>query len=379
VLVALASLVAAGRAPAWSNPRSTLRLCIADQREERASAALLARFLSTVRLEPAPTPSCRGAGVDYVGWFDRRSGGTTFVVRARSGEELARTVPWLAPSGSAAPLSELAAADRLSEFSILVDGLLAQHRSTPPPPPVIEPLPEAVGPAPFLEPGEPPALRPETPLGYRPPPRPAAVSPRRPAVARPVSAAPVKIARLQPAVRRSPAATLVTAPPARSALPFWADLSSAWVLRAPALSGAQLGAALGWRWLFARGAGQATTWRWDGRQIAFRALTAELGLRLPMAATAGGRLRLAGVVAAMAEAVTLRREDVAGAPAHSYLDGGGLAGAQLGYHPRPWARLALLADAAYRPTGHRVAVAGGPSLDLNAWSARVGVAAGLAW
>src|SRR2546423_450733 len=145
----------------------TLRLCIEESREERSAAALLARFLTTVRLEAAAGPACgqeREAEQDgsYVGHFDVRGSRVSFAVRTRNGQTLVRSVPWIAPSPT--PLASLAAADRLSEFSILVDGVLAEDRSAPPPedrhaavergraavaaPPVVRERPAARPPAP---------------------------------------------------------------------------------------------------------------------------------------------------------------------------------------------------------------------------------------
>jgi hypothetical protein len=354
----LVALVASVAGEARGSGRATLRLCISDLHQERATAALLARFLATVRLEAAPPPGCLEGGSAYVGWFDDRGGRLTFVLRARTGEELARVVPWVPPSP--APLADLAAADRLSEFSILVDGVLAEQRSPAPVrPPVIEPLP-AMPPQPFL--AEivipPPVVPPPTPAPRRSPP------PRRMARATPPA---------PPAVTRT--AVPVARPSYERMLSI--DAVTAWVVRAPGLAGPQVGAVAGWRWLFLRAGAQASGWDWQGRQIAFRALTAEAGLRAPLLGQ--GRLRLLAAAAAMVESITLRRRDVTGAGDHGYLDAGVTAGPQLTYRPRSWARLSLQADGAYRPTGRRVEVAGGPSIALNAWSARVGVAAGLSW
>jgi hypothetical protein len=377
VLVATVVLLARGRGWAEPQARTTLRLCIADQRGERASAALLGRFLSTVRLEASPPPGCRSPGADYLGWFEERAGHLAVVVQARSGEELVRAVPWVRPTASV--LSELAAADRLSEFSILVDGVLAEHRSPapvhrPPAEPItIEPLPPLPPDARRLAPVD------DGPAEDRAPTTAAYLAPR-PSIIRPPPpprAAPVRIARLGPA-RRAPIAVAATPPaPAPREPALSLDLTSAFVVRAPGLAGAQLGAALGWRWLFVAGAVQSTDWSWQRRRIRFRALTAEAGVRPGLLAR--GRFRLTGLVAAAGEAITLHRLDVAEAASHGYLDLGATAGAEASFRPRPWARLALFAATTYRPTGRRVDVSGGPSIALNAWSGRLGIAAGLVW
>ena len=133
-LLALALALGAGTgqadSPADRGP-VTLRLCLADLPAERAAVSLLARFLSTAKLEAVGATACgRGRAPELVGRFEDRRGQLVFVVRARSGGTLERPVPWIAPGRAA--LAALSEADRISEFSILVDGLLAEYRSDPP-------------------------------------------------------------------------------------------------------------------------------------------------------------------------------------------------------------------------------------------------------
>jgi hypothetical protein len=77
--------------------------------------------------------------------------------------------------------------------------------------------------------------------------------------------------------------------------------------------------------------------------------------------------------------VGLRRRDVAQAGPHDYVDAGASAGLEATLRPRRWAHLSLFTDATYRPTSRRVDIAGGPSLRLDAWSARLGLGIGLDW
>jgi hypothetical protein len=154
-------------------------------------------------------------------------------------------------------------------------------------------------------------------------------------------------------------------------------VGAAWVLRAPRLSGPELGARLGWHRLYLGGDYAAADWSWDGRPIAFVALGAELGARLPF--LTGPHLALGGLVAARLERVSLRRRDVAGASSHPYADAGATAGLEGRWQPWRRVHLALFVDGTWRPISRRVDIAGGPSLRLDAWSARLGANAGLDW
>jgi hypothetical protein len=401
----LAAAVALGSAAAWGRPAETLRLCVGDGREERAAAALLARFLSTARLEAG----CGGESAALVGRFEERAGRVTFVLETRSGQIIERAVPWIAPSPT--PLAHLTAADRLSEFSILVDGALAEQRwrrrelaalaesparaESPAPaqssPPVqrsaaesprgdeslaaIELAPRPREPVLDLAPIDLPApelrVAPPPPklaaFVARPPDRVAAPKRERPRRAQ-VGAAPAR-------PMASPTLS-ATAPRSTGAPTLGADAWVAFIHRAPGLSRPQLGVTLSWWRLFARGAYESSDWRWEGRHIGFSALSAELGGRIPLLQR--GIVGLAGTVAGLAEAVTLRRHDTV-ATAHRFWDLGGTAGLELGFRFRPWLRASLGLDAGYRPTRRDVVVEGGDSIAFNAWSARAGLGLGVLW
>jgi hypothetical protein len=64
---------------------------------------------------------------------------------------------------------------------------------------------------------------------------------------------------------------------------------------------------------------------------------------------------------------------------HAYVEGGAALGALGVFAPRPWLRLSVAADAAYRPTRRQVEVADGPSATLDTWSVRAVAGVGLAW
>jgi hypothetical protein len=378
--------------------KGTLRLCVSNTPEEHAAAEWLGRFLSTVRVEAATDcrATRRGQG-GLEGHFETRGGQVTFVVRARSGQALVRVVPWI--RDAVTPLAALAAGDRLSEFSILVDGILAEHRSEPPPARSTEPAPgsEPV-PGPQAEvwsarAGE-GATSPVPSLGSSfvladltsaPPPVPALAPvsdlPALPPAVRPAPAVPARAPRPEapaPAVVRTGAPVTPAGAPRRERgveVEGWAGV----IRRAPGLSAAQLGGTLGFRRFFLRLGVDRADWRWEGRAIAFSGWMADLGGRLPLGTWPRARLRLDGTVSLLLERIVLRRQDVAGAASHPFWDGGALLGAQVVVSPRPWWHLGLFADAGFRPTWRNVQVQAGPGVALNAWSARAALQAGLSW
>lgn len=100
-----------------------LPICVASPSTEREAAVDLDRWVATAAVEVRATP-CRLRG--YSGSFVERGGQVLFVLATPDGGRLERGVPWL--RSARAPLSELAAAGRLSEFSVLVEALLAEDR-----------------------------------------------------------------------------------------------------------------------------------------------------------------------------------------------------------------------------------------------------------
>jgi hypothetical protein len=351
---------------------TTLRLCIDRSAGERAAAALLARFLRSVHLEAVAGPRCRAPSLAYAGRFASAGARVELIVEAPGGATVVRPVPWIAPS--ATPLSHLVAEDRLSEFSVIVHGALAEHRSAPhlaPQPPLPPPLPPiAEPPRPTPVTFEPPPLPPGPALAYVPP----AKLPTRPPPPRPTPTR--SLARAAPTAAR-PAATTVARVAPRAPATRTVDIWVGGISRAPGLASPQVGGTFAWRALFLRGAVDGRQWRWGERELSLRALAAEVGVRVPILAR--GQAGLSGTAALLAERIVLRRRDVPDARDHGYWEGGATAGITAAWRPRSWLYFAVFGDAGYRPTARQVEIAGGPSLRLNAWSLRAALAAGVSW
>lgn len=136
--------------------RSPLEICT----DEAGAGEILRRldgWMSTARISHRALGVCE-EGNSYVGRFLGVRGQTVFVLRNPTGGHLRQSLPWLKETPT--PLAEIDRQQRLPQFSLLLESLLAEDRLglALPPPPV---------------PPQPPVARPpeETPARTKPPPR----------------------------------------------------------------------------------------------------------------------------------------------------------------------------------------------------------------
>ncbi|AKU92876.1 hypothetical protein [Vulgatibacter incomptus] len=110
-----------------AGPRSDVIICVDDPLASAGAAAQLDRWMSTANVR-AIGPDCSGATspTTYLGHFENRGPSLAFRLRSPGGLVLERRVPWIA--GPERALSRLELAGRLSEFSLLLESLLAEDR-----------------------------------------------------------------------------------------------------------------------------------------------------------------------------------------------------------------------------------------------------------
>lgn len=389
---AIAILALAVPATGWAAEPS-VSICLAAPSTEAEATAALDRWVATAHVEgvaPCPAP----AASRYVGRFEMRPVGAIFRLTAPDGSALERRVPWIADVE--APLTSLVRAGRLSEFSVLVEGLLAEHRmlaawAPPPEPkpaarpakpkpapkpkpkarpkavaqvPELQPAPVEVAPAPAAAPDPAPIAAPEPPPA--PVPEPAAPT------AEPVQ---VAAAPQPPAVGSPPAIDFQAPEAAGPGVRFSA--AGGLRVRSPGIAAPEIGltASLGAVWLRAAWQPQVR-WELDGLPIGVEGFAAEAGLQTPLVS---GRLwDLHGSAGLAVERIELVPLYSAGASSMASWDAGPLVGARLGWAPADSFGLALGAALGWMPTA-RVSHVGddGPSARVNGLVGRLGLE--IAW
>lgn len=127
--------MAIGPGAMLAQARGLLEICT----DEEGAAEVLQRldgWMSTVRIGSRPARRCDEPAPHYLGRFERSASGTDFVLRNSQGGILRHPIPWIGPT--ATPLSEIDALQRLPQFSLLLESLLAEDRlglAAPPPAP----------------------------------------------------------------------------------------------------------------------------------------------------------------------------------------------------------------------------------------------------
>jgi hypothetical protein len=304
---------------------ASLQLCVDDPAAGRPALQRLERWLP-LRLSLARREACDDPAA-YRGRFVGTAQRVVFVLTPPAGKALQRGLPWLERTDAA--LQRLAVKGRLSEFSLVVLGLIAEHRLAQRAP--------AVGP-------DPP--RQETPAPAQPPPLP------------------------------SIGAVADTGRPRRPLQRPELDLDLAGRWRSSSLLSAELALSVSWYGIFARiGYQPAAEWTLEDRPVRVQGLPLALGWR-PTLWTRGG-WRLAVLGAARLEHSWLRRLDLEQARTHTRWDLGAALGLRLARQlARGW-RAALRLEGSWFPAGARVAVPEGPSERLSALGIQVGL--GLGW
>lgn len=142
--------------------RSTLEICT-DEAEAAEILQRLDGWMSTARISRRPLAACDDGSGAYLGRFVPTRTGTAFLLQNPEGGTLRQTLPWL--GRVSAPLAEIDRLQRLPQFSILLESLLAEDRlglaapppaeKPPPPPPKKKPPKKRARPKP------PPAVKPE--------------------------------------------------------------------------------------------------------------------------------------------------------------------------------------------------------------------------
>jgi hypothetical protein len=312
---------------------ASLRLCVDDPVAARPAAEHLQHWL-TQQLSLGAQGRCDETTGDrgrlirptgYRGRFVRAADRVVFVLVPPTGSVLRRDLPWLARPDAA--LQRLAAAGRLSEFSLVVRGLIAEHR-----------LAQRTGPV-ATPPAQPPA-------------------PRAPAP------------RAGSAIRRAARARPWTPPLPEADL----DLAGRW--RSSALLSAEMALSLSWYGVFARvGYQPGSEWTLDGRPVRVQTLPLALGWRPVVWRT--GRWRLATLGALRLERSWLRRLDLERASTHGRWDLGAALGLVLTRGLGAGWRTGLRLEASWFPGGSRVTIPEGPSAGLSTIGLQL--ALGLGW
>ena len=374
-----------------------LSLCVSAAAASADAVATLDRWVATARVEAVAPPCPPPAPERYVGRFERHGAAIFFRLAAPDGSSLERAVPWL--QDVAAPLPELARSERLSEFSVLVEGLLAEHRlmaAWAPPPPPAAPPPAAPQKAPprrkpppkrATRPKAKPRPAPEV-ASAAPPPLPTApAEPPRPAdpVEPPPGPAPAEAAPASAPPAPAPRLPVATAPPAQ--LDFRAPSTAGPALRlagaagvrvrSPGFAAPELGVAaeLGPGWLRA-GWQPRTRWALAGLPIGIEALALEAGLQTSLVS---GRLwEFRGLAGVAVERLELMPLYVDSPDRVANWDAGPLLGGRLGWAPLDSFGLALAAAVQWMPTARTSHVGEtGPSARVNAVAGRLALE--IAW
>lgn len=335
------ALVGAASAQGQS-ARTLLEICT----DEEGAAEILRRldgWMSTARIARRSLADCE-AGSAYFGRFRAEGGRTIFVLRNPLGGQLQQSLPWL--EATATPLRAIDRRQRLPQFSLLLESLLAEDRlglAVAPPPPEKPPTaprspPPAAAPPPAKKPRPAEQLTP-APKDESPPetakedvsstaaPEPGVVQQEEPTILdlRPDEEEPT-ILDLHPDEDLS----APTEPPPRPAgiddfrLPVperwgWeAEAFGALRLRAPDFAAPETGLGL-WHGPFGLRLGFQIPTRWavEGRPLGVGAVWAALGLRQHERLGAwdlGLSLHLTG------ELLWLGRLDLPGARMHPYAD-----------------------------------------------------------
>lgn len=351
-------------APLRASADASVTLCDSGTggAQRRWIGAELRRWVPGLRVKPAAAPSCkrrRPAAGGYVAWFARRRGRVVLVVRGHGGVSHARLVPWIRQPGAA--LAALRAEGRLPQLSVLIQGLLVEHRlgglggarvrkhrkkRRRPRRKRVAPAsaPVVIVEAPASQPAEPPV--PAEP--YRP--------------------APSKDGELPPDLRdtfyaRRPGGLLAD-------LTARLDVTSRW--READVWSLEIGAKVGWRSLYL-GAGYLVPapWSFEGRLIEVWAVDLHAGWR--PALWRGGGYTVRPFLGLVAEWVVLRRVDVRGATEHGYWDLGAVAGVGVTRRISRLLELGVGAAIIYFPAGNEVAVPGGPAARFNRFGVQFGL------
>ncbi|HWV39357.1 MAG TPA: hypothetical protein VN033_12885, partial [Vulgatibacter sp.] len=114
---------------AGANPQSVIELCTSDREDGTGAAAHLARLMSTARIEIRRPPCAAPAGGRYLATLEEREGAVHLHLVDSGGARLERRVPWL--TRLERPLARLELEGRLTEFSLLLESLLAEARAGP--------------------------------------------------------------------------------------------------------------------------------------------------------------------------------------------------------------------------------------------------------
>ena len=423
LLLALAPAAAAAEGP-------RVVVCVEDAAGERRGAEAVDRWLATAQVEVAEAPCPRPAPGIYVGRFLERGGRVFFRLDAAGAPSLERAVPWL--TSAAAPLATLEQRSRASEFSVVVEALVAEHQLAllwgpadvePEPAPAAQvegpgpgfrraggggaqkkapprrtarrggTAPQRAGsgdgnglahgpPAPAPVPAPAPAGSPAAEdasapaAATAPPPAPEAPPPPAPPTGETVAALrpdPPRLPGIEEAAAAARRPVLDFRAPEPGGIPFRVAAGGGLRLRGPGIAApeAALEVELGAAWV--RAAWQPRVeWNLGGYPIAVEGLSAEAGLRLLLLSGRLWGLRgHAGVAVDRTELTPLYRQGAAASPGW---DVGPTAGASLGWMPFEGLELGLAAAAQWMPTASMTHVGElGPSARFNAVGGRLGL------
>lgn len=324
----LALFVATAFADADAQSRGRLEICT----DEGGATEILQRldgWMSTVRVGLRDPKRCDERAPHYVGRFERSASSTVFVLRNPEGGTLRHQIPWL--GASSAPLAEIDRLQRLPQFSLLLESLLAEDRlglAAPPPPP---PKPPPSRPSSRRRPPPPPPPVEPTPEPVAPedekeeePPLPPPILDLRPDEEEPPEEAPPAVPAL-PLEPPSGGEDFADAP-----APRWkweGEAFAALRVRSPDFLGPEAGFGLAYGPLAARLGMQVPTRWYLGRiPVGVGALWLALGLHHDPS-FADGHLRL--MLGLTAESVWVERLDLPWAERHVYWDAGPSLGVEL--------------------------------------------------
>lgn len=397
-----ALLVAAlGTTSAWAQSPRVLDLCLPPGKDPEALATLR-RWLPRIEVRVRSEAACAPSPGAYRARFLQRQARVAVVVTAPGGGEVERALPWL--ESVEGPLEQLAARGRLSEFSVLLEGLTTELSLLAPsgggssPGSVAAGDAAASGPAP----GRPSASRPAPSRGGRsgaraPSSTNSMASEPGAAVGAPglfllgsgssaSSSDPVTlpVTPVAPAEAAAPPEVLAQASAPKDAAaaapapPRWlveAGISPRW--RTPGVWTAEVAAGLGLGPLRLHLTWAPTArWSFGGRPLAFDSLSGALAFQPTLWARGGWALE--GALGVVVERLELRRLDVEGAGRHDFWDLGARAGLRLSRFFGP-VSLGLRADATWSPTAREVQVPQGPAVTFNTLNAAASLLVGWRW
>lgn len=383
--LALMAVLLTPRAQAQGGHR--LELCLPIENPEALAA--LRRWIPQIEVRTSPQSDCPRSPFTYQARFSQQEGRVVLVITAPNGGKVERVLPWL--DSRQAPLEQLAAKGRLSEFSVLLEGLTTELSLRAPRGAVAE---EPSGGAEAASPADGASRSPTARAGAgssrsRTPSRPSETPPSNSSSGSGVSSerlwvpgsgsTPAAEPGAQPSVTND---VLVEVPAVRAAPP---PSQPRWVVevgatprwRTPGLWTVEVCAGFGWGPLRLYLAWAPTArWSLEGRPVSLDSLSGTLLWQPTLWARGGWALEAALGLAV--ERLELRRLDVGGARGHDFWDVGPRAGLRLTRFFGPTSA-ALRADGTWSPTARVVQIPQGPSAVLNTVSIGVSLLFGWRW